>query len=127
MSVLCGALWLWLPGCASLAGLQELEALPSTFPLSIEAPLGRITSPRGGTQISVDLVHPDEQAARSDWRALIEQATHRGLAVVEEGRVDKRDRVVLEGASGRLQLECCPQRADRQRLILISWWPAAGE
>ncbi|HHO50754.1 MAG TPA: hypothetical protein ENK18_07725 [Deltaproteobacteria bacterium] len=106
-----------------------LDALPSDFPLSFEAPTGKITSPRGGDKISVDLVYEDEPSARAGWLALQEQATARGFTMEEAGTADRREHAVLSGPGGRLKLSCCPQRVDRSRLILVSWWPpdAPGE
>lgn len=111
-----------LLACASLVGIEELDELPARFPLEIAAPTGHVTRAPSG-QVAVDAVYEDAAAARAGWARLVEAAEGDGFSRVEEGRVDKRDRVVLEGPRGRLQLDCCPQRADRRHLVLVSWWP----
>lgn len=114
-----------LAGCASLAGLKELDALPADFPLAIAGELGQITVPEHGTQVSVDVVFEEEPAARTAFAALRAQAEERGFAVASQDVVKKRDRVVLQGPKGKLELQCCAARADTRQLILISWWPPA--
>lgn len=108
--------------CAALVGLDELEELPDDFPLTLQGEAGRITAPKGGEQVSVDVAFADEALARDGWSALRQQALSRGFTMVEQGPVDKRERVVLEGPRGKLTLDCCPRRVDRQRLVLVSWW-----
>jgi hypothetical protein len=117
-------LWLLLAGCAQLGGLQELDALPADFPLPILVEVGVMTRAPGG-QVAVDVVFDTEDEARVGWQHLRDEATARGFTELEAGRVGKRDRVVLTGPGGRLELGCCPARADRQLLVLVSWWPAA--
>lgn len=112
-----------LVGCASLGGLRELETLPPDFPLTIEGETGQITVPVGGTQVAVDVVFDEEESARAAFEALRVQAAQAGFAVIEEGKQKKRDRVVLSGPKGKLDLQCCAARADRRQLVLVSWWP----
>ncbi|MCA9493167.1 MAG: hypothetical protein KC621_24720 [Myxococcales bacterium] len=112
-----------LVGCASLGGLRELDTLPADFPLTIEGETGQITVPVGGTQVAVDVVFDEEAEARTTFEALQAQAAQQGFTVVEEGKQKKRDRVVLTGPKGKLDLQCCAARADRRQLVLVSWWP----
>ncbi len=120
-------LWLGLLGCPSWYGLERLDALPPDFPLLLEAELGEITTSAGG-QVAVDLVFETEAEAREAWTRLAAQAEAKGFARAEEGRVGKRDRVVLSGPGGRVELGCCPTRADRAALVFVSWWrPDAGD
>jgi hypothetical protein len=113
---------LWLAACAALVGLEELTEVPEAFPLELRGETGRITSPPGGGQVSVDLAFEEEDEARRAWGELKDEAISRGFSVIEEGPVDKRERVVLQGPGGRVVLDCCPKRVDRQRLVLVSWF-----
>lgn len=114
--------WLALVlACAQLGGLQELDALPADFPLALSAPLGQITT-SGGGQVAVDLVFETEEEARAGWEGLREQALAAGFAQVDAGKVGKRDRVVFTGPRGRLEVSCCPKRADTAVLVFVSWW-----
>lgn len=116
-------LWtLAMAGCASWLGLEELEAMPPGFPLEVDAPTGKITRASNG-QVSVDLTFPDEGRARTHWTRLRKDAEAAGWKVTLEGHRDKKDRVVLAGEQGRIELACCRQRADRQHLVFVSWWP----
>lgn len=115
-------LWLVITGCASWLGLQELEQLPAGFPLAIDGPTGKITRADSG-QVAVDLPFAEELDARARWQALREQAVASGFRVTLEGHRDKMDRITLDGTGGRLELACCRQRADRQHLVFVSWWP----
>lgn len=115
---------LWI-GCASFFGLRVLDELPEEFPIAIDAELGHVTTPTEGGQVSVDVVYDDAEAARAGWAELRARAEAQGFVVTEEGRVDKRDRVLLEGPEGRLELGCCPARADRRPLVLVTWWAPA--
>lgn len=116
-----------LLACASLARLTELEELPADFPLAVDGELGRITTPQAGGQVSVDVVHPSQEAARETWKALRQQAEFKGFEVTEEGHRDKRDRVILERPSQRIELGCCRQRADRQWLVFVTAWKLPTE
>ncbi len=110
-------MWTWLlVSCASWFGLSELDALPTDFPLDVDVETGHITSP---------VVHDDAEVARATGIALRAQAEARGFVVAEERREKKRERVVMTGPDGRIELGCCPQRADRRHLVLITWWPQA--
>jgi hypothetical protein len=115
-------LWWWVVGCASWMGLEELEALPPDFPIEVVGEPGNITTLKESGQVSVDLAFEDEAKARAGWSRLRERAEAVGFAVTDEGHADKRDHVVLEGPGGKLKLSCCPRRADRQRLVLLTWW-----
>ncbi len=114
--------FLALIGCASWYGLRELDALPSDYPLALPGAVGQITEPATGGQIAVDLVFETEDEARAAWEALQAQVVERGFAKVDEGRVNKRDRVAFEGPRGRVEVSCCPKRADRAVLVFVSWW-----
>lgn len=118
--------WWWgLLACQAVLGLEELEALPEGFPIEVGAPTGHITrSPQG--QVAADLVFDRPEAARARWQQLRVDAEAAGWTVVTEGHEGKRDRVVLEGAQGRLELGCCLQRSDRKHLAFVSWWPDGG-
>ncbi|MCB9679363.1 MAG: hypothetical protein H6737_29935 [Alphaproteobacteria bacterium] len=114
---------LWLVACASLAGLEELDALPADFPLALEGETGKITRMAGPDgQLAVDVVFDDEEHARAGYAALRAQAESRGFAFVDEHHMKKRDETVLQGPDGKLQLGCCQQRADRRWLLFVSWW-----
>lgn len=114
-------MWILLAGCASLVGIEELPGVPEGFPIEVQGEPGHVTrSPIG--QVAVDLAHPDDETARAAWTAMIEQAEARGWVVGEREKRDKRDHVVLHGPDGRLDLACCARRADRQHLVLVSWW-----
>ncbi len=110
-------------GCTSVLGLEELEQLPEGFPLEVGAPTGHVTRSEGGL-VAADLVFQKADDARAHWKKLRADAEGSGWTVVTEGREGKRDRVVLEGTQGRLELGCCLERADRQHLMFVSWWPA---
>jgi hypothetical protein len=110
-------------GCASLAGLEELEALPPAFPLEVGAPTGRITRGESGL-VAVDLLFDEKSDAVAHWTKLRTDAEASGWTVASEGRKGKRDTVVLESPQGRVELGCCLQRADRLHLVFVSWWPA---
>lgn len=114
---------LLLLGCVSWLGLEELDAMPSEFPLEVAAPTGKITRATNG-QVAVDLPFAAEEDARTHWKKLRRDAEAAGWRVTLEGYRDKKDRVLLEGTDGRLELACCRQRADRQTLVFVSWWPA---
>lgn len=115
-------MWLlWLASCASLVGLEELDTLPAAFPLTISGETGHITTPPAGGQVAVDVVWETEEEARESFSALRAQAEGKGFALHREGRVDKRDQVVLEKSGERLTLGCCPARADRRRLVFVKW------
>jgi hypothetical protein len=117
---------LWMLGCASLVGIEELPALPTDFPLTLEGEIGHVTrSPVG--QLAVDVAFSDEERARTAWNKLVTQAEARGFTVTHRGHLDKRDRVVLEGPDGKLEVACCRQRADRRQLVFVSWWAPDGE
>lgn len=111
-----------LVACASWYGLRELDALPPDYPLTLDGDLGQITVPADGGQVAVDLVFETEDEARAAWTALQDQVVARGFAKVDEGRVKKRDRIVYEGPQGRIELACCPTRADTAVLVFVSWW-----
>ena len=115
-----------LAACASWLGLEELETVPEAFPLELAAPTGKITRSNAG-QIAVDLTFAEEADARTHWEKLRRQAEETGWKVTLEGYKDKKDRVVLQGDTGRLELACCRQRADRQHLVFVSWWPSEEE
>lgn len=114
--------FLWLAACAALVGIDELEGVPAGFPVELEGQdLGHVTrSPTG--QVAVDVAFFDVERARAGWKTLIAEAESKGFAVTDRGHVDKRDRVVLEGPQGKLELSCCAGRADRRQLVLVSWW-----
>lgn len=114
-------MWILLAGCASLVGIEELPGIPEAFPIELEGEPGHVTKSAIG-QVAVDMAHPDEETARQAWEAMISQAEDRGYVVADRGVRDKRDHVVLEGPKGKLELACCARRADRQRLVLVSWW-----
>ena len=103
-------------------GLEELESIPAEFPLAIRGEVGKITQLRDGGQVSFDLVFEGEEAAREEWRALQGKASSAGFKVTDTTPLKKRERVVLEGEAGRLELGCCPQRADRKTLVFVTWW-----
>ncbi len=109
-----------LAACTSWVGLEEISELPSTFPLEVRGEIGHITTNAAGV-VAVDLAHPDDATAREAWNAMIVEAEGRGFTLVERGRTRKWERVTLEGPAGRLELGCCPRRADRQHLVLLSW------
>lgn len=113
---------IWLAACASLVGIEELAALPKGFPVGLSGQeLGHVTrSPTG--QVAVDVAFMDVDGARAGWNAFIADAEAKGFVVTDRGHVDKRDRVVLEGADGKLELACCAGRADRRQLVFVSWW-----
>ncbi len=115
---------LGLGGCTSWMGLEELETLPPDFPLALDAETGRIARHTEGGQISVDLVFEDEAAAQSHLSALLAQSRVKGFTESDRGERKKWDYVELKGDKGRVELGCCPARADRKRLVLVSWWPA---
>jgi hypothetical protein len=117
-----GALAWMLSGCASWYGLRELDAVPADFPLTLGGEVGQVTVPEHGGQIAVDLAFDTAPEARAAWEALRAQAHDRGFAEVSTGTVGRRERAVLEGPEGRLELGCCPQRADRAYLVFVSWW-----
>lgn len=120
-------LWSWLAACASMGGLVELDRLPADFPLALDAAeVGQITTPRTGGQVAVDLVFETEEEARAGWDALRDQALAAGFVAEGEGKVGKRDRRVFAGPAGRLELSCCPKRADTAVLVFVSWWRPAG-
>ena len=117
-------LWLFLfaTGCASLMGLDELETLPADFPIAIEGEVGHITAMKDGRQIAVDAVFPSEEKAREGWQALEAAAKANGFEKKERSTRDKKERVLLQGPKGKIELACCPQRADRQWLVYVTWW-----
>jgi hypothetical protein len=123
METTMGWMLVGLVACEALTGLDQLDAVPADFPLTIEGETGVITSPRDSEQVSLDLVFDKVDAARSAWEGLRAQAEGKGFVVVEEGKHGKRDTVVLEGPQGKLELGCCLQRADRRQLAFVSWWP----
>lgn len=106
--------------CASLVGLQELDRLPSAFPLTLPSEPGIITAPPAGGQVAVDVVFPTAEAARSGFAALAEQARAKGFRQTSR-HVDKREEVVLTGDQGQITLGCCPRRADRRHLVFVTW------
>jgi len=109
-------------GCASWFGLEVIDELPADFPLEPSGEIGHITRTRAG-HVAVDEVFEDAEAARAAWETQIARATSRGFTETSRERRDKRDVAVLEGARGRLELQCCPRRADRKALVLVSWFP----
>lgn len=114
---------LWtLVGCASWFGLVELQELPEGFPLELTAPTGKITRTEDQRHVAVDQVFESEAEARAAFEALQKQAAAQGYAGGALERRDKRDVADLAGPSGRLVMQCCPRRADRQFLVLVSWF-----
>lgn len=113
-----------LSGCASLVGVDELSELPADFPLTLEGEIGHITKSPSG-KLAVDVAFRKPEAAREAWKAMQAAAEADGFETVHKGHKDKRDRVILEGPKGKLELGCCRQRADRHHLAFVSWWSAA--
>jgi len=114
-------------GCAQSAGLVELEAVPADFPLVLEGETGKITRSEGAGQVSVDLVFENKTDATKTWEALKAQAGSKHWKTQEP--IDTRRKWDVEAYmlpdTSRLELGCCPARADRRNIVLVSWWPAA--
>lgn len=114
-------LTLLLAGCASLYGLTELDGVPPDFPLPVETEVGHVTA-LGDRQIALDLVYPNEEAAREAWMKLRKTATNRGFERTGKGKRRKREFATFEGERGKVELACCAQRADRNWLVFVTWW-----
>jgi hypothetical protein len=114
-------LWMALVGCASMMGLEELEAVPADFPLTIGTDIGHVTT-LGDKQVAVDLVFRTEEDARAGWDVLSAEAAAKGFAAGETGRRKKREFRTFEGEAGKLELGCCLRRADKQWLVFATWW-----
>ncbi len=114
-----------LAGCASCMSLDELDTLPDGFPLDVAAigEVGHITSAQTSSQVSVDVVFENKADAQAGWAALQDQAVAKGFEQTDTGARKKWDFVEMAGAPGKLELGCCPDRADRRTLVLVSWWP----
>lgn len=120
-----GWLWVWL-ACASWVGLEELDGPPADFPLTLTGEPGHFTRAASGA-VSVDLAFDDEALARAAADRLRAEAEGRGFRPVAETVEKKRTTTRLDGAPGRIDVGCCPQRADRRWLVLLSWWPAGSQ
>lgn len=111
--------------CTSWFGLEVLDEVPTDFPVTLRGEAGQVTRTEGG-HVAVDEVHTSEQEARTAWAALRAEAKARGYTNERTDRRKKREVLVLEGPEGRVELQCCAQRADRKWLVLVSWFPSAG-
>lgn len=107
--------------CASLFGLEELDELPGDFPLDLPGDRGNVTQSPGG-HVAVDAGFETEAEARAAWDALTGQGVGAGFVQGDTERRGKHEVRVLEGPGGKLELHCCPQRADRSWLVLVSWF-----
>ena len=119
-----GPLFAILLGCPSIFGLEELDTLPPDFPLALDGDLGNITRSSGGEKVSVDIAFDTEEQAREAWESLQAQAKGRGFepgAVVQE---KNRSTQTMDSTRGRLELGCCPRRADRRYLVFVGWMAA---
>ncbi len=117
------ALLLVLSGCKALTGLEELETIPADVPIEVDADrVGIITRSSHG-QVSFDLAHAKPEMAEAAFEALEKQAVEKGFERRKKLMLKKREVHVMHGPGGRLELSCCPQRADRQQLVLVSWFP----
>lgn len=119
-------------GCAQSAGLEELTAVPADFPIVLTGETGKITRSEGAGQVAVDLVFETKPAAEAAWAALKAQvdAKHwKTQAPLKGPAGGKKAKWEVEAYmlpdTSRLELSCCPARADRRSLVLVSWWPAA--
>lgn len=110
-----------LTACASWFGLEVIEEVPPNFPITLRGEPGQVTRTEGG-HVAVDEVHESEEAARTSWAALRAESIARGFQVTNSERRGKREVMVLEGPAGKLELQCCAQRADRKWLVLVSWF-----
>ena len=76
------------------------------------------------SQVSVDIVFEQAEPAVAAHTALeariVEEGWQPGTARIQSKKwtVDAYD-----SPKGHLELGCCPARADRRHLILVSWWP----
>jgi hypothetical protein len=116
---------LLLSGCARSAGLEELDALPEGFPLKLEGEIGNITRSKTAGQVSADLVFELEPAAREGYAGLLAQvhAKHWKTATPSPGKRKWEVEAFDLPDQSRLELGCCPARADRRHVVLVSWWP----
>lgn len=120
-------------GCARSAGLEELDAVPADFPIELTGQTGKITRSDGAGQVAVDLVFESKPEAEAAWTALKARAdahhwkSQPPLPGPKGGKKEKWSvEAYLLPDTGRLELSCCPARADRRSLVLVSWWPAGG-
>lgn len=126
---LSGAVWgvvaLLGSGCAWMAGLEELDAVPEGFPVEIAENTGRITVSEASGAVAVDLLFEEEDGARTRWTALRAELLAQGYTEAGEREEKKWTVASFAGPKGKVELGCCPARADRQHLVLVSWWPPA--
>ncbi len=113
-----------LTACAQSAGLEELSALPADFPVELNGEIGHITrSPRAG-QVSADIVFEEGNAARASYSELEARVAAQGW-LPGEARIESKkwEVAAFDSQKGHVELGCCPARADRRHLILVTWWP----
>lgn len=122
------AVLLLAAGCAESAGLEELASVPADFPLALEGETGKITRSAGAGQVSVDLIFETGEEAAQMMASLKAQALGKPWTAQEPLPGKRRwevDAYQLPD-SGRVELGCCPTRADRRHLVLVTWWPPAA-
>lgn len=114
-------------GCASSAGLEELSAIPADFPLELTGETGKITRSENAGQVSVDLVFETKSEAEKMWATLKDQAGAKHWKTQEPLPGRRKWEVVAYELpdTSRVEVGCCPARADRRHIALVSWWPAS--
>jgi hypothetical protein len=116
-------LLLGLAGCQWLTGLEELDTVPPDVPIAVDASRVGIVTRSATGQVSFDLAHAKPEMAEAAFEELEQQAVAKGFERKKKLKMKKREVHVMEGPGGRLELSCCPQRADRQQLVLVAWFP----
>ena len=116
-------LLLTLSGCQWLTGLEELDTVPSDVPITVDASRVGVVTRSATGQVSFDLAHAKPEMAEAAFEALEKQAVEKGFERTKKLTLKKREVHVMEGPGGRLELSCCPQRADRQQLVFVAWFP----